>query len=380
MDGKLLGSDGKPLMPRRSVTLVVAVTSFSHAQPQHVDVSTPNLNQNDTTMKPVSYVNVVNPESNKPKGKFRTLEAENTCDGAEISIPRVVVEEISSRVQNSLYGYFLGRRISCGLIIRHNMWSKYGLSKVRMNAKGFFFFHFDTKKGMDDVLGNGPWMIRNVPIILKEWTLDTSLLKEDLTRVLLLNGSGYSKETIRIEYEWKPPRCDSCKMFGHSLNQCPKNIVEPTSVVDKSNDGLQEVTNKRPSELNKVVQLPIDDGFQTVFYKRRNGKGSAHNGKSCNVNRVGQGKFQFRPVGDSNATTSKGGNANTAKGGKHLRLLLSKEFDTAFEETSENDVENDGTGMSKVVNDDASDEEDEVEHVYDETSTFWRRHHPKVLS
>lgn len=26
--------------------------------------------------------------------------------------------------------------------------------------------------------------------------------------------------------------------------------------------------------------------------------------------------------------------------------------------------------MSKVVNDDASDEEDEVEHVYDETSAF----------
>jgi hypothetical protein len=36
---------------------------------------------------------------------------------------------------------------------------------------------------MDDLLGNGPWMIRDVPIILKEWTLDTSLLKEDLTRM-----------------------------------------------------------------------------------------------------------------------------------------------------------------------------------------------------
>ena len=36
---------------------------------------------------------------------------------------------------------------------------------------------------MDDVFGNGPRMIRNVPIILNERTLDTSLLKEDPTRV-----------------------------------------------------------------------------------------------------------------------------------------------------------------------------------------------------
>ena len=52
-----------------------------------------------------------------------------------------------------------------------------------MNAKGFFFFKFNSKKGVDDVLENGPWLIRNVPIILKPWTLNTNLLKEDLTNI-----------------------------------------------------------------------------------------------------------------------------------------------------------------------------------------------------
>ena len=52
-----------------------------------------------------------------------------------------------------------------------------------INAKGFFFFKFNLKKGVDDVLENGPWLIRNVPIILKPWTLNTNLLKEDLTNV-----------------------------------------------------------------------------------------------------------------------------------------------------------------------------------------------------
>lgn len=43
---------------------------------------------------------------------------------------------------------------------------KYGMQKIMMNAKGFFFFKFSTEKGVEDVLENGPWMIRNVPIIL----------------------------------------------------------------------------------------------------------------------------------------------------------------------------------------------------------------------
>ncbi|GJX75114.1 integrase, catalytic region, zinc finger, CCHC-type containing protein [Tanacetum coccineum] len=52
-----------------------------------------------------------------------------------------------------------------------------------MNYKGFFFFKFDTSKGLEDVLENGPWMIRNNPIILKKWTMHTRPLKEELTRI-----------------------------------------------------------------------------------------------------------------------------------------------------------------------------------------------------
>ena len=52
-----------------------------------------------------------------------------------------------------------------------------------MNAKGFFFFKFSSKKGVEDVLENGPWLIINVSIILKPWNLNTNLLKEDLTNI-----------------------------------------------------------------------------------------------------------------------------------------------------------------------------------------------------
>ena len=70
----------------------------------------------------------------------------------------------------------------------------------------------------------------------------------------LLDGSGFRKETIQVEYEWQPPRCDTCKIFGHMNDQCPKLVKAATSNV--VNDGSNVATG---------------DGFTQV--KRKNGKG-----------------------------------------------------------------------------------------------------------
>ncbi|GKD25443.1 zinc knuckle CX2CX4HX4C containing protein [Tanacetum coccineum] len=40
-----------------------------------------------------------------------------------------------------------------------------------------------------------------------------------------LVGEWFYMCTIHVEYEWKPPRCSSCKVFGHVLNECPKKII-----------------------------------------------------------------------------------------------------------------------------------------------------------
>ena len=217
-----------------------------------------------------------------------------------------------------------------------NMWAKYGIQKVMMNAKGFFFFKFNSKKGVDDVLENGPWLIRNVPIILKPWTLNTNLLKEDLTNIPvwvkfhdvplamflddglsvlatligtpkrldaftsqmckeswgrssfarcmievksdvvlkesltveipLLDVTGFTIETIRVEYEWKPPRCDTCKLFGHTLIECPKVVASPTK---------------------PTPSVTVSDGFQPVNNKKKGKKGA--------TNGTRQGGF-FKPI------------------------------------------------------------------------------------
>ncbi|GKD42004.1 zinc knuckle CX2CX4HX4C containing protein [Tanacetum coccineum] len=54
--------------------------------------------------------------------------------------------------------------------------------------------------------------------------------------------------TIKVEYEWKPSRCETCLVFGHDDAQCPKRVI-----VDLMNLGNQRGTQ--------------NDGFQTVQMK-----------------------------------------------------------------------------------------------------------------
>ncbi|GJX04382.1 zinc knuckle CX2CX4HX4C containing protein, partial [Tanacetum coccineum] len=71
-------------------------------------------------------------------------------------------------------------------------------------------------------------------------------MKESITMgIPLLEGLGFSKETVRVEYEWKPSRCDLCKIFGHVYDTCPKNVNVTDPSVEKHDDGFQTVVNKR---------------------------------------------------------------------------------------------------------------------------------------
>ncbi|GKF86885.1 hypothetical protein Tco_0254712 [Tanacetum coccineum] len=91
-----------------------------------------------------------------------------------------------------------------------------------------------------------------------------------------LTGDDFTKETIRVEYEWRPPRCDLCKIFSHVHDHCPKKVVCPpivatsnvvTPTVEKSNNGFQTMGKKKKMWflclLNGSLQ-PIKDDSQEV--------------------------------------------------------------------------------------------------------------------
>lgn len=78
-------------------------------------------------------------------------------EDVELAIPLKVVEDISTRFDNTLYGYFLGKWVAFPVVeyYARTTWAKFDLKRVMMNAKGFFFFKFDTKKGLEDFLERG---------------------------------------------------------------------------------------------------------------------------------------------------------------------------------------------------------------------------------
>ncbi|GJV89582.1 zinc knuckle CX2CX4HX4C containing protein [Tanacetum coccineum] len=236
-------------------------------------------------------------------------------------------------------------------LLRRNNWVKHGLKRIMMNSKGFFFFKFDSRAGLEAVLEGGPWLIRKSPIILKKWSMDTRLLKEELTRIPIwvklhdvpiqvfeedgisliatfigkpvmldsytapcvmihggrssfarclikvnseadlvdvvtigipsLSEDDFTKETIRVEYEWRPPRCDTCKIFGHVHDYCPKKVASPLlqrKGKSKSTNGGQftgpsvkhnvryepKATTSAPMEGNYLYNLSMSNSFSAL--------------------------------------------------------------------------------------------------------------------
>ncbi|GJZ17709.1 zinc knuckle CX2CX4HX4C containing protein [Tanacetum coccineum] len=180
----------------------------------------------------------------KVKFNFRPLVADPIFDGVNISIPCKVVEKVSTRFEHTLYGYFIGKRMAFPIVeyYARNNWAKHGLKMIMMNNKGFFFFKFDSHAGLEAVLEGAPWLIYVVSIGIP------SLIGEDFT-----------KETIYVKYEWRPPKCDVCKIFGHVHDQCPKKVVTPPIIftypiviptVEKTNDGFQTMGKKKKRKDN----------------------------------------------------------------------------------------------------------------------------------
>ncbi|GJX90212.1 zinc knuckle CX2CX4HX4C containing protein [Tanacetum coccineum] len=145
------------------------------------DATAVNINTKSTSY--VGAAGVSAKDQPKVNSNFRPLVADPIFDGVNISIPRKVVKKVSTHFEHTLYGYFMGKRMAF-LVVEYyarNNWVKHGLKRIMMNTKGFFFFKFDSRAGLEAVLEGGPWLIRKSPIILKKWSMGTRLLKEELT-------------------------------------------------------------------------------------------------------------------------------------------------------------------------------------------------------
>ncbi|GJX69155.1 beta-caryophyllene synthase [Tanacetum coccineum] len=131
-----------------------------------------------------SYANV----TGKLSGKKLNISTLFTPGANEIDVVVSVgfIRAISDRFANTAYGFFLGKRVAYPVVANYvrNTWGKYGIARSKFSSSiGLFSFQFSSMDGLDVMLENGPWFIRNNPLILKIWHPDENLLKEDVSTI-----------------------------------------------------------------------------------------------------------------------------------------------------------------------------------------------------
>ncbi|GJR76641.1 hypothetical protein Tco_0089006 [Tanacetum coccineum] len=107
-----------------------------------------------------SFASVLQHKHTKKTVAISELRNNEQVEGAAVVIPMEAVKEVSSAFDNTLYGYFIGKRLAFPLVENYvkNTWAKFGLRHV-MHKNGFFFFQFSTREGMQKVLESGPWVV-----------------------------------------------------------------------------------------------------------------------------------------------------------------------------------------------------------------------------
>ncbi|GKD69685.1 cysteine-rich receptor-like protein kinase [Tanacetum coccineum] len=131
-----------------------------------------------------------------------------------------------------------------------------GLSLIATQAGNPIMLDAYTSSMCED-----PWGRINFARILVEINADYVLKHEVSMAIPLEDGSGHTREVIKVEYEWKPPHCADCKIFGHTNEKCPKRAINLDTPSDSSKGSIV------PSTASTNC-----DGFTEVRRKKNKGK------------------------------------------------------------------------------------------------------------
>nr|GEU45731.1 hypothetical protein [Tanacetum cinerariifolium] len=254
----------------------------------------PMLKEADPNVK--AFANVVEGangaaknDNTKKKINIHTIISEDKVENSDFVLPIESIQIVKNKFAYSLVGFFVGKGIAFPLVQIYvsRAWKEFGFQKIMRDDDGFFYFKFESIKGMEQVLEQGPWLIQNSPLILNKWSVNMSLSKDDVKKgrmgyvralieisadkalkqkvvmaVPIEDGAGHTLERIKLEYEWKLPLCLECHVFGHDSNSCPKkahDAVKPSSnsgLEMKQKDGFTTVTHKKKKTKNQVNVQP----------------------------------------------------------------------------------------------------------------------------
>ncbi|GKD46610.1 hypothetical protein Tco_1271255 [Tanacetum coccineum] len=255
IEGKMMEKDGKPMKAIRNIhfaadTIVPGKGDANHVAYDHECVESNIQVATNGSPKKTSFAAVLQDNTTKKTVKIFELHNDEVVEGAAVAIPIKAVEEVSSRFVNTLYGYFIGKRLAFPLVENYvkNTWAKFGLERAMLHH-GFFFFQFATQEGMER--GRNSYSRALIEISSKK-----ELMESLVIAIPFPNENGHTLETVDVEYEWEPPRCATCKNFDHNDEQCPKKVKEAIKEPSKD-DGFTQVIRKRTKNMNNPTNRQV---------------------------------------------------------------------------------------------------------------------------
>nr|GEV15930.1 retrotransposon protein, putative, Ty1-copia subclass [Tanacetum cinerariifolium] len=208
-----------------------------------------------------SYANI----TSKPSGKKVNVRIFYTPGGNGIDVVVSVdsIRAISERFANTTYGFFLGKKVAYPVVANYEdvstvpLWVKlHGVPVIAFSEDGLSAI--STKLGTPLMLDSytsdmcmQSWCRLSYARIMIELRADVELEDNIVMAMPKIARERHYTFNVRVEYEWKPPRCSSCKVFGHIHEECSKN----TGAGEKK-------TMKKPSQTYQGVSVGSKMGFK----------------------------------------------------------------------------------------------------------------------
>ncbi|GJV37264.1 hypothetical protein Tco_1409741 [Tanacetum coccineum] len=196
----------------------------------------------------------------KPSGKklnIRTLFTPRG-NGIDVVVSMESIQAISERFANTTYGFLLGKRVAYPFVANYvrNTWGKYGLVRS-MSSYARVMIKLRAGVELKDNI------VMAMPKIIRE---------------------GHYICNVRVEYEWKPPRCSGWSKNGFKPQKEYIPVPKKTTASFSSNKkkGVEptiEVSNFNPFEvLNSVdndVELGTNGGTTNLINNMATSSGSS---------------------------------------------------------------------------------------------------------
>ncbi|GJY24300.1 RNA-directed DNA polymerase, eukaryota, reverse transcriptase zinc-binding domain protein [Tanacetum coccineum] len=270
-------------------------------------------------------------------------------EGIEVVIfDDALVKKGSERWGLTLCGQFVryGMHIN---ELRYNlrrMWSKFGVTDIDVCKGGKYMFKFKNEECMNTVLEKGQCALAS--------SLGRPILMDSMTTMMCHKGVGNlgfarvlvemeaikelkmeietqymdkeknikGSKKVQVKYDWKPPVCTHCKVFGHESKHCNKGSNADKGKLDY--DDYNHSKERNNMEGNPLNARSIANNVRQNNRLKNGGVNRIHNNKPRKEYRKKQGETEkLEKEKESNGATKNKWNVN-GKVVKDLRNTANK--------------------------------------------------------